>query len=208
MPSPLATRLSLPLVFAFVVAVASPVAAQPAPTLPEAVIGRADAPVTVIEYSSLGCSHCATFHAEVLPQLKTRYIDTGKVRWVVRDFPLGQLQLAGAVAARCAGPAGYLPLIDVMFRTQERWMTSADPVGELEKMVRQTGIGKARFDACLQDRTLIDGVMAHAQEVQKSKLVSATPTFVVNGERVVGMTPVEEFSAVIERHLKSAPRKP
>jgi protein-disulfide isomerase len=205
---PIAPRLRFPLIVVFLVALASPAAAQPAPSLPEAAIGRADAPVTVIEYSSLGCSHCAAFHAEVLPQLKTRYVDTGKVRWVARDFPLGQLQLAGAVAARCAGPQGYLSLMDVMFRTQERWMTSADPVGELEKLLRQTGIGKARFDACLQDRALIDGIMAHAQEVQTSKLVSATPTFVVNGERIVGMTPVEDFAAVIDRHLKSAPKKP
>jgi protein-disulfide isomerase len=202
---PIAARLRFPLIVAFLVALAAPGAAQPVPSLPEAAVGRDDAPVTVVEYSSLGCSHCAAFHAEVLPQLKTRYVDTGKVRWVARDFPLGQLQLAGAVAARCAGPQGYLSLMEVLFRTQERWMTSADPIGELEKMMRQTGVGKARFDACLQDRALIEGIMAHAQEVQKSKLVTATPTFVVNGERIVGMTAVEDFAAIIDRHLKSAP---
>lgn len=186
----------------------SPGIAQPAPRLPDVSIGRDDAPVTVIEYSSLGCSHCAAFHAEVLPELKARYVDTGKVRWVTRDYPLGQLPLAGAVAARCAGPTGYLALMDIMFRTQERWMVAADPVGELEKLLRQTGIGKARFDACLADRNLIDGIMAHAQELQKAKLVTATPTFMVNGERIVGMTPVGEFAAAIDRHLKTAAPRP
>jgi protein-disulfide isomerase len=205
---PMPTALRFAAFLALIMAVVSPCAAQPAPLLPDVPAGRDDAPVTVIEYSSLGCSHCATFHAEVLPKLKARYVETGKVRWITRDFPIGQLPLAGAVAARCAGPGAYLALVDLLFRAQERWMTDSDPIGELEKLVRQAGIGKARFDACLADRTLIDGIMAHAQEVQKSKLVTATPTFIVNGERVVGMTPVDEFAAVIDRHLATVPSGP
>lgn len=171
--------------------------------LGDAALGRADAPVSVIEYSSLGCPHCATFHATVLPRLKTSYIDTGKVRWTVRDFPLGQLALAGAVVARCAGPDGYLALLERLFRAQEAWMTNADPIAALEKIARQAGVDKKQFDACLADRKLIDGLIARAREVEQT--VSGTPTFLVDGERVVGMMPYEEFAAILERHLE-APR--
>ncbi|MDQ2083579.1 DsbA family protein [Xanthobacteraceae bacterium Astr-EGSB] len=187
---------------------AAPIATPPKPLLPDAAFGRDGAPVTVVEYSSLGCSHCAAFHAEVLPRIKQAYVDTGKVRWVVRDFPLGQLPLAGAVVARCAGPNGYLALIDILFRTQERWMLEKDPIGELERLVRQSGMGKERFNACLADRALIDGVMNHAQAVQKAKLVSATPTFMIDDEQVVGMTSFEEFAKTLDRHLAAAPPKP
>lgn len=199
-------RFAAPLAALAVFAAVVPCAAQPKQALPDATIGRPDAPVTVIEYSSLGCSHCATFHATVLPRIKTDYIDTGKVRWIVRDFPLGQLPLAGAVTARCAGPSGYLGLIEVLFRTQDSWMDSKDPLAALEKTARQAGIGKQRFDACLADKALIDGIMDRAQEVQKSKTVTATPTFLVGDERVVGLMPFEEFSKIIDKHLKAAPK--
>ena len=185
----------------------SPSAAQSVTeiNLSDAALGRPNAPVPVIEYSSLGCSHCAAFHATVLPRLKTNYIDTCKVRWTVRDFPLGQLALAGAVVARCAGPQGYLALLDALFHTQESWMTNADPIGALEKVARQAGLDKKRFDACLDDRKLVDGLVTRAREVEKT--VSGTPTFLINGERVVGMMPYEDFAAVLERHLKTAQSK-
>ena len=141
----------------------------------------------------------------MLPRLKTNYIETGKVRWTVRDFPLGQLALAGAVVARCVGPDGYLALLDGLFRTQESWMTNDDPIGALEKIARQAGLDKNRFDACLADRRLIDGLIARAREVEKT--VSGTPTFLINGERVVGMLPYEDFAAILERHLKTARSK-
>jgi len=193
--------------FVLLVAAGSPGAAQSVTdtALRDVVLGRPDAPVAVVEYSSLGCSHCAAFHATVLPRLKTNYIDTGKVRWTVRDFPLGQMPLAGAVTARCAGPNGYLPLLDTLFRTQESWMSSADPIVSLERLARQAGIDKKRFDDCLDDRKLVDGIIARAREVEK--IVSGTPTFLVDGERVVGMTPYEEFAAILDRHLASARSK-
>ena len=175
--------------------------------LVDAVIGRADAPVTIIEYSSLGCPHCADVHSLVLPRVKKQYIDTGKVRWIVRDFPLGQLALAGAVIARCAGPEGHLPFLEVLFKTQDSWMTGKDPIVSLEKMAKQAGIDKARFESCFEDDALIEKVIARARDVQQKDGVSATPTFFINGEKVVGSLPFEEFSKVIERHLKST-KKP
>ncbi|MDQ2079804.1 DsbA family protein [Xanthobacteraceae bacterium Astr-EGSB] len=172
--------------------------------LADAVIGRVDAPVTVIEYSSLGCPHCADVHSLILPSIKKQYIDTGKLRWIVRDFPLGQLALAGAVIARCAGPQGHLPLLEVLFKTQDDWMTGKDPIGSLGKLAKRAGIDKARFDSCFDDEATIGKIMAQARDVQRKDGVSATPTFFINGEKVVGSPPLGEFLKIIERHLNSA----
>jgi protein-disulfide isomerase len=98
--------------------------------------------------------------------------------------------------------------MDILFRTQEHWMLEKDPISELERLVRQAGMGKERFDACLADRALIDGVMNHAQAVQKAKLVSATPTFMIGDERIVGMTSFEEFAKAIDHHLAAKSPKP
>lgn len=193
---------------ALIVATAAPAWAQQKPALPDVALGRPDAPLTVIEYSSLGCGHCAAFHADVLPQIRKRYIDTGKVRWIMRDFPLNQLALAGAVTARCAGPGAHVAVMESLFRTQETWMTGADPIAALERTARQAGVAKARFDACLSDNALIAGILDHAQNLSKSKTVTATPTFLVGEERVVGMRPFDEMAVILDRHLKAAPAKP
>lgn len=140
----------------------------------------------------------------MLPRIKAQYIDTGKVRWVVRDFPLGQLPLAGAVVARCAGPDHYLALLETLFKSQAQWMAGKDPIGNLELIARQAGIGQARFDACLKDDALINSIMNKAQDAQKRHAVSATPTFIINGEKVEGAIPFEEFAATLDRHEKKA----
>jgi protein-disulfide isomerase len=170
----------------------------------DTVLGRAEAKVTVEEYSSLGCPHCADFHVDVLPRIKAQYIDTGKVRWIVLDFPLGQLPLAGAVVARCAGPDHHLELLETLFKSQAQWMAGKDPIGNLERIAGQAGIGRARFDACLKDDALINGIMKKAQEAQKRHAVSATPTFIINGEKVEGSMPFGEFAGILERHAKKA----
>ena len=198
------SRAATTTVFLFIAAL-TPGSAQSVSNLSEAPLGRPDAPVSVIEYSSLGCGHCAAFHASVLPRIKRDYVDAGKVRWTIRDFPLGQLPLAGAMIARCAGPDAYPALLDVLFRTQDAWMSDAAPIAALERIARQAGLDKKRFDACLDDKKLIEGLISRAREVEK--IVSGTPTFLINGERVVGMMPYEEFAAVLERHLKAAPPK-
>ncbi|MBE0532224.1 MAG: DsbA family protein [Rhodospirillales bacterium] len=196
---------SAALAFALTVAFAHPSAADAEPAapsaLPDAVLGKADAPVTVIEYSSLGCPHCADFHAQVMPDIKKAFIDTGKVRWIVRDFPLGQLPLAGAVVARCAGPDGYLGLIEVLFRTQESWMGSKDPLGELEKLARVAGIDRHRFNACLDDQALIAAVIGRLREGRDKYGIDGTPSFIVNGEKMVGFVPLATMRTVLERHI-------
>jgi len=177
--------------------------ATPAATLPldDAVLGAADAPVTVIEYSSLGCGHCASFHDEVMPDIVKMFIATGQVRWIVRDFPLARLPLAGAVIARCQGPAAYPRLIEVLFRTQDTWMRSEDPLGELEKLARTAGIDRKRFDTCLDDQRLIAAIMERTREAQEKYGITGTPSFIVNGETLVGAVPFDVMRAVLERHI-------
>ena len=193
----LALALTTPLAGASV-AEAEPKASSP---LPDSFLGSADAPVTVIEYSSLGCPHCSDFHAQVLPDIKRTFIDTGKVRWVIRDFPLSQLPLAGAVVARCAGPNGYPALIEALFRTQESWMSNKDPLGALEKLASVAGIDRARFNACLDDQELIKAVIDQRREAADKYGIDGTPSFIVNGEKVVGFVPFATMQTVLERHL-------
>lgn len=170
-------------------------------SLDDAVLGSADAPVTVIEYSSLGCGHCASFHDQVMPDIVRTFIDTGQVRWIVRDFPLARLPLAGAVIARCGGPAAYPRLIDVLFRTQDTWMRSQDPLGELERLARTAGIDRDRFDACLDDQRLIGAIIERTREAQERYGISGTPSFIVNGEVIVGAVPFAVMRAILERHV-------
>lgn len=201
---PAHARIAL-LVVALVVALSGAPHSEAGPNtsspLADAVLGASDAPVTVIEYSSLGCSHCAAFHARVLPDIRKRFIDTGQVRWIIRDFPLSRLPLAGAVTARCGGPAVYPRLIEVLFQTQDSWMRSRDPVGELEKMARTAGIDRDRFNACLDDEALIAAILEGATEAEKTQAINATPTFLVGGEKIVGYVPFATMRAVLERHL-------
>ncbi|MFD2181693.1 DsbA family protein [Rhodoplanes azumiensis] len=179
-------------------------AAAPADRLLESTQGRPDAKVTVEEYSSLGCPHCSDFHLQILPRIKAQYIDAGKVRWIVRDFPLGQLPLAGAVVARCAGPGGYLELLEVLFRAQEQWMDAQDPIGSLETIAQKAGIQRPQFESCLMDDALIKRILDRARDAQKAHKVSATPTFIVNGEKVVGLMSFDEFARILDRHLAKA----
>jgi protein-disulfide isomerase len=173
----------------------------------QGVLGRADAPVTVIEYSSLGCPHCADFHFEVLPRIKEMYIDNGKVRWIVRDFPLGMLALAGAVVAHCAGPDRYLPTLGILFRSQESWMRSADPLEELRLLSRMAGMSNRQFEACIRDDSLIGKIESQARTAQKERGIEGTPTFFVNGEAIVGAVPFETFKKFIDAKIEERSRE-
>jgi protein-disulfide isomerase len=120
----------------------------------EGVIGDPNAPVTMIEYSSLTCPHCAAFHKETLPGLKERYIDTGKVRLVLRDFPLDETALKAAVIAHCAGPERYPTFVDVFFNQQESWARAGDPVAALKQLAKLGGLAETEIDACLADKSM------------------------------------------------------
>lgn len=165
-------------------------------------LGDGKAPVTVIEYASLTCPHCAAFHNNTFEALKKKYIDTGKVHFIFRDFPFDQPGLRAAMMARCAGTERYFGLIAVLFKSQDSWAASNDPVAELAKIGRLAGITKEQFDACIADKALQDGILKVELEAQEKLKVDATPTFIVNGVKHEGDMPIEEFDKILQPLLK------
>ena len=128
--------------------------------LPDIIVGKADAPNTIVEYASMTCPHCAEFQTEVLPQLKTKYIDTGKARYMLREFPLDNLAAAAFMLARCAGDDRYYPMVDALFETQETWAApGGDAKEKLLQIARQAGISKEQFDQCLADKELFGKIV-------------------------------------------------
>ena len=168
------------------------------------VIGKADAPVTIHEYASLTCSHCATFHTKVLPALKTKYIDTGKVRLVLREFPLDNLAAAGSMLARCAGGEKTYALIGDLFAKQSDWaFVQGNPVPAMFKIAEAHGFTKETFDKCLTDQKLLDGVTGVRDHANKSLGVRSTPTFFVNGKKMSERSDdIASFDKVLEPLLK------
>jgi len=169
--------------------------------LSEKVMGRADAPVTIIEYSSLACPHCAAFHAETLPKIKKAYIDTGKVRLVYRDMPFGTPALAAAMLARCGGTDRYFGFIEVLFRSQPKWSRSTNPLDELTRVARFGGMSKNDVDQCLQTQDLLNAIRDRAEEAQRNFDITGTPTFLIEGSKIGGNAPYEDFKKVIEDAL-------
>jgi protein-disulfide isomerase len=168
---------------------------KPGP-LPDLTIGKADAPVTIVEYASMTCPHCAEFHNKVLPVLKQKYIDTGKVRLVFREFPFDQRGALAAMVARCAGTERALPLISVLFSKQEDWaQTKSDFLTKLFGYAQQAGFTKQAFDQCANNQKLYDDLLAQAKRGVEFG-VKATPTFFINGKRLAGAT-VEDFDKAI-----------
>jgi protein-disulfide isomerase len=174
----------------------------------EGLVGSSTAPVTMIEYSSLTCPHCAAFHEETLPGLKARFIDQGKVKLVLRDFPLDQVALKGAVLAHCAGPERYPTFIDVFFAQQESWVQAPDPVAALKQLARLGGLAEAEADACLADKAMEDAVLQMRLKGQQQFNIQSTPTFIINGRTVAGNKTVDEFAAIIEPMLGDAGTAP
>jgi protein-disulfide isomerase len=179
-----------------------PAASQP--FLDEAVVGSADAPVTVIEYASMTCPHCASFHANAMPTLKDEYIAKGKVRLVYRDFPLDGTALKAAMVARCGGEERYFAFVDVIYGQQEKWARSSDPVAALKQLVQLGGLSGPEVDACLADKTLEEAVLRNRLAGQNEHEVESTPTFIVNGQKHVGMDDPAEWRELLDPMLASA----
>lgn len=172
--------------------------APTAEAVEEMVLGNADAPVTLTEYSSMTCSHCADFHTNVLPTIKKEYIDTGKVRLVSRDFPLDGLALAASMVARCSGQKRYFGLVEVMFRTQDNWAQSRNPKAGLVSLARFAGMSAKDVDVCLENEDLLKAVQEGARKGREEFKVDSTPTFFVDGEKVSGAMPVDDFRKVLD----------
>ena len=195
----------------------APATAQPAPpkapdiapadllapsTLSEQSLGDANAPVTVIEYASMTCPHCAHFHETVYPELKKRYIDTGKVRFIFREFPLDQLAAAGFMLARCAGKDKYFPLIETLFAQQKDWVVQR-LLQPLMGIARQAGFTQQTFDECLKNQQVLDGIEEVRSRAAQKFNVQSTPTFFINGKLLRGAPTLEELEKQIAPYLKA-----
>lgn len=164
--------------------------------LADIVIGAKEAPVTIVEYAALTCSHCEHFHAAIYPELKAKYIDTGKARFIMREFLLNQLDLAGWMVARYLGDDKRTALVDLLFDKQEVWVHD-NPINDLYAVVSQAGFTQETFDRCLKDQQLYDAVVATAKFAEEKLGVDSTPTFFINGTKVSGAQPIEEFDKII-----------
>ena len=172
--------------------------------LEERSLGAEDAPVTMIEFSSLTCPHCAGFHDEILPKIKEQYITPGKLRLVYRDFPLDPLATAAAMLPHCVGPDRYFGLLEALFRSQSIWARSQEPAKELERLSRFAGLSPTEFQACLNNNDLLQAIQQRADEARTEYNITSTPTFIINGQRIVGATGFEAFQKAIEQQLGSA----
>ncbi len=161
----------------------------------EMAMGPETAKVTVIEYASATCPHCAAFHAETFPALKKEYIDSGKIRFVFREFPLNDAALAGFMLARCAPKEKYFPILDVIFSTLQEW--AKDPLAGLKGISQQAGFSAEQFDACMKNETVAKQILASRTSGEKFG-VAGTPTFFINGKVLNGDTSIEEFRKVID----------
>jgi protein-disulfide isomerase len=171
--------------------------AVPGP-LGDVALGPADAKVTIIEYASMTCPHCAAFHQETWPELKKRWVDTGKVRFVLREFPLDPLATAGFMLARCDGENKYYPIVDLLFSQQRAWAYAERPLDALRQMMKQAGFSQEKFDSCLKDQKLYDAVNTVKNRGMDVFKVNSTPTFFINGQRHPGNLSIDEIEKVIK----------
>jgi protein-disulfide isomerase len=165
--------------------------------LPDIAIGKPDAPVTIVEYASMTCGHCANFAKNVFPQLKAKYIDTGKVRFITREFPLDNLAAAASMLTRCIAPEKSFDLVETLFATQDTW-TVSEPLPRLMEIAKQAGFTKDSFETCLKNQTLLDQLIAQRRSAGERFQINSTPTFFVNGQRIAGVAQMADLEKVIE----------
>jgi protein-disulfide isomerase len=174
-------------------------------SLPDMALGPANASVTITEYASMTCPHCAAFNDNVFPKIKSEYVDTGKVRYVFREFPLDIKAAAGSMLARCIAKddAGkYFAVIDMLFRQQNDWVTK-NTTETLTRIGKQAGLSQQAVEDCLKDQALLDKIAADQKFANEVLKVNSTPTFFINGEMIRGETSFEEFDKRIKSLLKS-----
>ena len=177
---------------------------QPHPAPPSArdmAMGSASAPVTVIEYASVACPHCASFNNDVFPAFRARYIDTGKVRWVLREALTGDTALAAAgfLTAHCAGKDKYFSVVDDMFHAQAQMFASGDPEPVMLEIAGRAGLTPAQFQACIRDPAALAAIEARWREAERREGVRQTPTFVINGRVYTGALTGPELDSAVAR---------
>jgi protein-disulfide isomerase len=174
-------------------------------SLPDMALGPADAKVTITEYASMTCPHCAAFNADVFPKIKAEFIDTGKVRYIFREFPLDIKAAAGSMLSRCIAngdAAKYFAVTDLLFKTQSDWVMK-NTAESLARIGKQAGLTQEQVEACLKDQSLLDKIAADQKYASEVLKVDSTPTFFINGEKIKGETSLEEFEKRINPLLKS-----
>jgi protein-disulfide isomerase len=178
----------------------------PQPQPDDRMIGKADAPITIFEFFSLTCPHCADFEDNTYPLVKKDWVDTGKARIIYRDYPLDQNALKAAMVARCAPPDRYAAFVQVLFQQQMVWGVERDPTDALKKIAALGGIPGDKFDQCINDDSLSKSIVAEEYEAQQKYGVDSTPTFFINGKKLVGAMPYDDPKADqdFSRALKSA----
>lgn len=173
---------------------------EPGPMKEEA-LGSKDAPITVVEYASMTCPHCRHFHETTLPEIKQKYIDTGKVYFIFREFPFDPRAAAAFMLARCAPGDKYFPMVDVLFKQQDVWARAENAVQALENISKLAGFTQESFEACLTNQKLLDDINAVRERASADFGVNATPTFFINGKKYSGALSVEQMSAVLDSML-------
>ena len=174
---------------------------QPGP-LGDVAMGDANAPVTIIEYASMTCSHCASFAVNTFPTLKEKYIDTGKVRFIFREFPFDPTAAGAFMLARCAGNDKYFAVVDLLFHTQRTWAVEK-PLAPLLATVKQAGFTEESFKACLANQKMLEGIEWVRNRASDKFKVESTPTFFINGKKQTGALSIEELDKLIQPLLKS-----
>jgi protein-disulfide isomerase len=173
-------------------------------SLPDMALGPADAKVTITEFASMTCPHCAAFNAETFPKIKAAYIDTGKVRYIFREFPLDIKAAAGSMLARCIANGDapkYFAVTDMLFRQQNDWVVK-NTTETLTRIGKQAGMSQQQVETCLKDQALLDKIAADQKYASDVLKVDSTPTFFINGDRIKGETSFEEFQKKIDPLLK------
>ena len=164
-------------------------------------LGKDDAPVTVIEYASLTCPHCAHFATTTFPKVKSELIDTGKVRWVYRPFPLNQVDVKAFALAGCLPREQFYTVIDVLYQSQNEWLGAQDPVKALQQIGRTAGLDQAAIDKCMSDKTFVDKLVAGIQDAEQKYKVESTPTFIIGGKAYPGAMEYDAFYNLIKDQL-------
>jgi protein-disulfide isomerase len=171
----------------------------PEPSPGDRILGKPDAPITIFEYASFTCPHCADFEANVLPKIKAAWIDTGKARLIFRDFPLDQAAVRAAILARCAPADQFYAFVDVLFRGQTNWAVGGKVDDALAKIAKVSGMSDEQFAACMKDEAAQKRVLDSRLQGEQQYKVESTPTFFINGIRVVGAQPYPEFEKVLNQ---------
>ena len=180
-----------------------PGAAMAEPAMGDIVLGNADAKVTVIEYASFTCPHCGAFSINTFPKVKEAYIDSGKIRFILREVYFDRYGLWASMAARCGGEPGFYPMAEQFLSRQKVWLKAAEDQipAEIKKIARLNGLTDEQFTACLSDGKYAESLVEAYKTSATADEVTSTPTFIIGGEKTTGNLSFEDLSALIDKHL-------